>query len=256
MQNIANIANVSGFSGSTAFDISTFIYNKITSIPDLLIYYPFDETSGDAINKAPDTIGSYDGTVTDVTQGVVGNLGKAYYFNGSSAYVIVQDAIATLDDFTISFFLSTTTTATVTRMCGVIEDGTNDLIQIAFNSSKTFTASAGNTAVLVRFNAGAQAGFQFTNSAVYDGSLHHHALVRNGGATLYYIDGVAQTLNYDVATLGTQQLTMARTLAIGAINNRGVIANFGEATQQHFAIFNRDLTATEILGISQSAGLA
>ena len=67
------------------------LYYYIKSLSGLVAYYPLNETEGNAINRAPATFGTLNGTVTGATQGVNGLLGKAYSFNGTSDLVTVSD---------------------------------------------------------------------------------------------------------------------------------------------------------------------
>jgi hypothetical protein len=64
------------------------VYNYIRSLGGLVAYYPLNEESGSAINRAPATEGTLNGDVSGTTvQGVDGLAGKAYEF--------VQDPITT-----------------------------------------------------------------------------------------------------------------------------------------------------------------
>lgn len=67
------------------------LYYTIRSLPGLIAYYPLNETSGDAINRAPATFGQYDGTVSNATQGADGAVGKAYSFDGVGDRVIITE---------------------------------------------------------------------------------------------------------------------------------------------------------------------
>ena len=104
MQNVLNVLNVQGNQKSVVTDPQASLSREITNLPGLLAYYPLNETSGSAINRAPATYGSYNGTVSNATQGAAGSIGKAYSFDGSGDRVIVTSiAPAATFSFMLAF---------------------------------------------------------------------------------------------------------------------------------------------------------
>jgi hypothetical protein len=93
MQNLKNYQNIAGFSKKQVFDQLSQISIAMTGLPSLLAYYPLNETSGNAINQAPSTKGSYNGTVSNATQGATGLVGKAYSFDGVGDRVIIPSIV-------------------------------------------------------------------------------------------------------------------------------------------------------------------
>lgn len=69
----------------------------------LLAYYPLNESSGSAINRARATIGTLNGTVSNATQGAAGVLGNAVSFDGNGDRVIVTGIAP---DATFSFSIA------------------------------------------------------------------------------------------------------------------------------------------------------
>jgi len=84
-------------------DIS-LLQGAIKGLEGLTVYYPLDELSGTAaVNRAPSTFGTLNGTVSNVTIGQAGNVGKAYSFDGVGDRVIVTGLAP---DATFSFFIA------------------------------------------------------------------------------------------------------------------------------------------------------
>ena len=103
MQNVLNVQNVQSSTGTIVSDPSAQLFNAISSLPGLLAYYPLNETSGNAINRAPATFGLYNGTVSNATQGAAGSIGNAYSFDGSGDRVIIPSIVPAA---TFSFILA------------------------------------------------------------------------------------------------------------------------------------------------------
>lgn len=102
MQNILSIRNKQTFSKEGVTDPFSKALNSISSLPGLIAYYPLDETSGNAINRAPSTLGTLNGTVSNVTQGVAGLVGRSYSFDGAGDRVIIT-GIVPAATFSFSF---------------------------------------------------------------------------------------------------------------------------------------------------------
>lgn len=100
MQNIQSITNSKASGTSTVVDKSSRLMSFITGL-DPTIYYPLNETSGNAINRAPSTFGTLNGTVTGATQGAAGKVGTAYSFGGDGDRVVITGFVPTT---TFSFF--------------------------------------------------------------------------------------------------------------------------------------------------------
>lgn len=233
----------------------TRLKDVIKKMPNLIVYFPLNELSGNAINNAPANINSLNGTVTGTTQGAASGMGRAYSFNGTNNDVTIG-TIGTLDNFTIGFLLKTTESNTVRAVMGLVEDGTNEVIQILLNTDQLEAAGAGKTFAHVRFNGSVQDSFCFTNSAVYDGNFHLHLLTRNGDTTAYYVDGTSQTLTDNQTNLGTQQLTLGRPFSFGGRNNRGTVDRYANITLQHAFVVGDVLTTSQIKKLTHSARLS
>ncbi len=77
----------------------------VKNLEGLIAYYPLDEDSGDAINRAPDTYGTLIGKVNGAKQGVEGLVGNAYSFDGVDDEVIVSyDTVIDITGNEISLF--------------------------------------------------------------------------------------------------------------------------------------------------------
>ncbi len=160
-----------------------------------------------------------------------------------------------LDDFTLEFWAKTTTSGQK-AFIGVVETGTAGLLQILTNLDKDDLAAANKTKFNVRVNGSEHDTAEFLNAAVYDGSSHHHALVRSGDTTTYYVDGSSQTLTYLVNSLSTSTVTITRTIRIGARNLRGTDDLFLDTTIANFRIWKRALSAAEVGALASCGHVA
>lgn len=147
-------------------------------------------------------------------------------FNGSTNYLLPSGAFAggTAGSFLLSWWMRTTTTATVRTCLGVAEDGTAGVVQVHLNSNNAGNGGQSNgTFLFVRDNSGNQNGGNFVNATVYDGNWHHHMLYRSGSNTFYYVDGGVQSVTYSSSALSANNISFARPLGIGARNLRGTM---------------------------------
>jgi hypothetical protein len=162
--------------------------------------------------------------------------------DGTGDYA-AHGSIPTLNDFSISFWLKTTTTAggnEVSIALGIIEDGTDAFIRVNLNTDAPGDLSVGDTRFLVR-DTDAGSGLDiaaFDNAGVYDGGWHHHLLTRAGATTAYYVDGASQTLTVQLDTLSTSSLTFARFFAFCAENFQGTIRGHADVDLAEIAIFD------------------
>jgi hypothetical protein len=156
-------------------------------------------------------------------------------------------SIPNLDDFSISFWLKTTTTDGADAneaALGVLEDGTTEFIHVLLNTGAGGALDLGSTSFAVRVS-GIDL-YWFDNAAVYDGDWHHHLLTRTGATTAYYADGVSQSLTADVNMLDTGTMTFARFFAFCARNNRGTIQALSDIDIAEVALFDAVVSGTTI----------
>ena len=168
-------------------------------------------------------------------------------FDGVGDYLIHTTPLVLTVNFTWSFWMRTTTTAK-SMVFGSFSDGNTDGFQIQLNTNSSDVLAAGDTRAYVRDEGAGHRGFAFTNAAVYDGAWHHHAWVREltGTNTLYYVDGVSQSLTVAQNTLGTGELTQQYASAFGARNLRGVIDGHSVCDLAEIALYSDDLAVASI----------
>lgn len=213
----------------------------IQSLSGLVAYYPLDETSGDAINHAPDTFGTLNGTVTGATQGAAGLIGTGYDFDGVDDIVTVSDndaldlttnfsgfVIAKLDDYG---------EGTAGRLFDK-ENGSGlgySLLAISSNSTMRLIRD-GNTTLSADTNSVPTGQFVMLGFS-FDGANVH-----------YYSNGVSagSPANTSVATANLLDFTIGGRAA-GDRNANGIL--------QHVGLVNRVLTPSEHLILAQKAGL-
>lgn len=213
------------------------LQNYIKSLPNLVAYYPLDELSGNAINRAPATIGTLDGSVSNVTYNQAGQLGIAYLFNGTTSTVEVTDH-ANIDLSTsFSLFALVNPTTIGEGGAGRIFDknSTYGLLFAGTNQMQIFsdatTKSTGNNQITF-------AGWQIII-----------ATVNAGVETLFYKNGVVISTN----TSMTAPTPNANNLFIG---NRSDGARALDGLAQHLGIVAGVITPAQALRMAQLAGLA
>lgn len=250
MQNLASLQNVRGFQKARVTDPFTQLFQAISALPGLVAYYPLNETSGNAINQAPATFGTLNGTVTGATQGVAGQIGNAYSFDGVNDYIDTNYApnFSASDKYTFNFLLKAPTQGSTKDLFGsVAEQGANDsAIQIQLQSD-------GNIRFFVRDGVtGANIGNTPT-SYPNDAWAMITLVKRATNSFEYYKNGTSVATNN--TTISTQNFT-GYNFYVGCSNVRGTPASYMQGLVQHVAILSRDLSTAEVLRIAQIAGLA
>jgi len=203
-------------------------------------YYPLDEQSGSvARNRAPQTQGTLNGTITGATIGQAGKVGRAYSFDGEEDFINLGNPTA-LQLTTQSFMCLIKTTEDNGGYIFSTRDNTTGAIS-------WYNATTGKLQIARGTSTGATAINAHNNGA-------WHCLVGtwlSDGNTAFFLDGIANGTTTTITTLGQ---TAERN--IGARGETNGAATYLTATLQHVALFNRALSATEILKLARIAGLA
>lgn len=213
----------------------------------LLAHWKLDEATG---TSAADSAGSYTGTLTGGvdfgTDAIVGKIGGALTLNGTSDYIScgtsVLDIVAA-DEFTISFWIKTTTTAGVIigrYQAGLADgwtiglQGTGEVHFWSQDSGGTVDASAVSTAT------------------VDDGNWHLVSIMSDGSGTSdgigIYVDGVEGSTN-DASAFGTWADVDFR------IGNRAGTDSFWGGSIDDVRLYDGCLVAGDILAL-YDAGFA
>lgn len=94
MQNIQSLQAGRFNTPKSAPSPTAALFAYITALSGLVVYYPMNETSGNAVNYAPATIGTLPGVNTGIVYNQAGQAGGSYQYNGSTAQTIVAAAPA------------------------------------------------------------------------------------------------------------------------------------------------------------------
>ena len=232
------------------------LYGEILNTEGLLAYYPLNETSGSAINRAPSTVGTLNGTVSGATQGSAGLVGKAYSFDGTNDEVTLGD-VPTISDATTLSVVAIVKTNNLTADHQIIGNGAGISAGfILFADDVASVSGRTNTFNIIVFDSGGQncrvegatnanagnfvmVGFSFSPNV--SGGLH------------LYINGVEDV---------NSPVTSANVDNVGNSNNDVKIGTDSAGSKdingkaQHVAVFTSALTAAQHLRLAQIAGLA
>ena len=257
MHNLQSFQNISGFSNTNAVEAVVTLQSYIKSLSGLVAYYPMDETSGTtAVNQAPDTLGTLDGTITGATINQAGQSGASYSFDGVNDDVLTGygPTILSTDDFSILFLAkisSTGNTGGYITLVGAKNTGAGATELVVFINNVVDSGLAGT------YMIGSGGGDIYVNlgsgTDYRDDLWHLWSFVKTGTSGSLFIDTTTIGTDGDISatiTLG------ARYFALGARNSTGTIDRYVKTDMQHVSFYNRVVTASERLIILQRAGLA
>lgn len=155
--------------------------NYISNIGGLSVYYPFNETSGNALNLAPSTIGTLDGTVTGATQGASGAVGNAYSFGGDGDRVAVTGFTPTTT-FSFAFAMKRNGTQdTNDRVIDQASGGPTRGWHVGFDASQNLEFNSWN-------NGGVSQSLDY--GTIGDNTWVVVGASMNGSSTKLYLNGV------------------------------------------------------------------
>jgi hypothetical protein len=217
--------------------------------PNLVAWYTFDEGSG---TIAHDSAGGHDGTVYGATW-VAGKIGGALSFNGSS-YISVPScaALNITGDITIDAWVNfarggndsdMSQQSIVTKCFG---NG-------AYNNPYDFRTSANVAPVLELIRANGSTHEQSYSGDTYVplNSWHNVAVVEQGTAAYFYIDGILTGTVWGVPPLTSPPTGNNYAMLIGARYD----GLYFDGLMDDVRIYNRALTSTEINDIPEPCTL-
>jgi hypothetical protein len=174
-------------------------------------------------------------TGNGATQRIGGYINRGAVFNGSSSLVSAS-GFSVLTEFSISFWINTTTTAN--EIMFQFDDGSN----VNANSIQT---NGGNEFFIFPYNPSGGSGKLSMNTTdaatIYDGNWHHFVYTTDGTTELMYLDGSSvSTTKYDSYT------TTARTTANLRLGSRR--DGYGDFNGQldQVRIFNKAISSSEV----------
>ena len=227
----------------------------IRGLSGLVAYYPLDELSG---NVANDKSGNgLNGTITGATVGQAGKVGKAYSFDGTGDYVALpQGGGIPFYDNTVFSISMLVYKDTLTSEIFMFAEGSSADNDPAYTVGMVDSAGSNKVRIFIRNDAGGVLVNAVKSTAVVSLAAWHHIVwIDDNGTCKLYIDGVEDdnsvSGNFDY-TRGTLTLNKS---TIGALI-RSAVSNLWIGDMQHVAIFNKALTAGEILKLAKLAGLA
>ncbi len=254
MQNVANIASVSGFTKKQVFDPSARLSNLIVGLPNLLAYYPLNEESGSAINRAPATFGSFNGSITGALQGQEGYVGKAYEFDGTDDFINCNSSgLIPHNTGACSIFawINSNNTDAIQNIVGNKRDSTTLgwHLKISSNNRLEFGFYTGNL-----FAEGNNRSWgDVEDLTIADATWIFVGVTFDGFTAKFYIDDtevVRETLENQVNI----SENTAQNVRIGHRQAAGVGEEFFDGKIQHLGITSSVLTSAQMLQLVQAAG--
>ena len=221
----------------------------------LIAYWSFDMPTvmGRTIE---DLAGNYNGKMEGDPKIITGRHGQAIEFDGVDDYLdltILEGFGSHLGTFSIDFWLKTGITPDWTTLFKTVTDGASMLVSIDLNRSedhaKGMPYEEGVTFPCVRDNTG-KLWSMGINTDIYDNAWHHIGWVvedASSNTCKVYVDGKEVEVEYGAMDTPTDFADFQYPVYLGAANNRGNIERFCPAAVDEFRIYDRALSAAEIL---------
>lgn len=208
-------------------DRNTQLYNYIRSL-NPVAYYPLNEEQGNlALNHAPTTLGTLNGTIAGATIGKQGLIGKSYSFDGAN-----DDISRDLQNFTGEYsflWIGYRAINTTTHMIFGAQSGSNSKFGYANGDNLFIRAyTGGSTSTVVAISK------EVWNLVVVTRNS-------NNKVDAFINNNSPQRLFSDVAQIGTFNFSR-----IGSAEG-----NFFNGFLQHATIFNRAINTSEIQKIAR-----
>ena len=210
----------------------------------LVSWWKFDDGSG---STAVDSAGSNDGTLVGPPDWVTGKIGGALDFDGVGDRV----SVGTMGDYgstklttgTISMWIKTTDTSSITALTGVFNTGINTALAI-------YSIIDGNhLGFYLRANGGNELYKKATSDPeVRDGAWHHVAWSWDGpsNAVSIYVNGEGVSVSSITTNSPNSFSNFGFSLVFGARNLRGTMQFHTNTAMDDVRIYDRILSAAEI----------
>ena len=200
--------------------------------------------------NANDNIGYSDGIVHNatLTQDRFGNVNSAYSFNGYNSYIEINNYIPFnfgLDDFSVAFWMKTTSTSTGT----MFQKGSEYPNQVPQFWVRTNDNVNNNTLAFLTSNANPPSPYAASDTVtIIDGKWHHVIIQRSEKFLQLYVDCKLVATNYDVL----RDLSDDIGVIIGAQHPHtasSTISNYFNGSLDDFKIYDDDLSYVQIMSI-------
>jgi hypothetical protein len=232
--------------GMTTGDIDRSLSLYIKSLSGLLAYWPLNELSGNALNQAPASFGTLPGTVTGATQGVEGQVGRAYDFDGNDKVAFGNNL---LSNTVVSVFFIFRPQANSTS---------NQETIFGYGNTRWFFIY-GNTTTNFRFAVRAPTEKATLNTSFTPTINSWYAVLGtydpdsgSNNLTLRVYGEGQGLIETEEATITGAIATTVQPIEIAHDPNRNF---FVDISAQHLAVFDRVITAEEGLNMATLAGL-
>jgi hypothetical protein len=213
------------------------IFNEGTS--SCLALYEFEDNANSTDSS------TYNGTWSGTEAYGGGQYKKGGIFNGTSSYIDIPSAIysSISGPFTLSAWIKTTSSGSYKIIIGM--GGVNGVaskgLTMWMDSSGLLYASWGNGSTEDYWSVSA-------TTPLNTGDWVHVAITVDGltnPVVKGYVNGVAE----GSGTTGSDSITFDTSLTIGARDMGGTVASYWDGSIDQVRIFNKELTATEVLQV-------
>ncbi len=219
---------------------------------------PQSVTATDALTAASAGLWTGNGNATDRTgnnppatlaSGVsyaAGLGGRAFSFNGSSAYVDFGGGVGNFGtaDFTVSFAVQTSDASAI-LLAKRADPSNGSFFNIGLSGGMPFVELDGDA-------NGTNYNYFTGSTAIDDGHWHQLVVVRQGPTVYLYIDGVLNTTS--PSTLGTTNISNNADLLAGTYLPTLNLPSFA-GEMENISVFNQALSAAEIQTLASSLAI-
>lgn len=209
--------------------------------------YPCNEKSGTILR---DVVGN--NNIVFATGGagspvwITGTSGPLVECDGGTDYLVQEKLIGTLNDFSIIIVFRTTTTAT-NYLLRVVNNGSNEIIGLQFNTDSAGSSDPDSLWLQVRTPGDTIRNASFNDPTWRSGKDQFLAMIREGDTTRMSLNGVEKTLTVGADTLNTSALVLDEyLLTIAAANDRGVVSGYSEVDLSLIALCPVALTESQV----------
>lgn len=235
-------------------DKYTQLYNYIRSL-NPVAYYPLNEERGAlALNHAPATLGTLNGTITGATIGQAGKVGKAYSFDGLNDVVTLPNGASSKNQSLVSLgaIVKVTDNAAI-----------KTIIWEARTSSAVVRLGLDLTAdeklrLAIRVSDSIASAQVLTSNSALPAGYHFIGITLDvpNKAGLLYVDGASVAFTGNLNGFDASAFNNSDPFQLISIGRSATVEWFNDQIQHLFKVHGRLITAAEWLRLARIAGLA